>query len=203
MFSGIIETTGTILQIDFVKSCKQFSISPMKAFNDLTIGDSIAVNGVCLTVTEFDATIFKVTAVPETLFLTNLDDLMVNHSVNLERSLKFGDRIGGHHVQGHIDGAGEILELVSDNSNAYLVKLRIPEKLAKYVIAKGYIALDGMSMTVIKILPSGLTITLIPHTKKVTIANQYQIGTKINIEVDRMGKYIENFIQKTITIGVH
>ena len=95
------------------------------------------------------------------------------------------------------------MELVSDNSNAYLVKLRIPEKLAKYVIAKGYIALDGMSMTVIKILPSGLTITLIPHTKKVTIANQYQIGTKINIEVDRMGKYIENFIQKTVTIGVH
>ncbi|OGT35357.1 MAG: riboflavin synthase subunit alpha [Gammaproteobacteria bacterium RIFCSPHIGHO2_12_FULL_37_14] len=200
MFSGIVEMIGTVSELTIVAGCKQLMIAPAHPLTDLSVGDSIAVNGVCLTVTECDNTSFKVTAVPETLKLTNLDMLTVNQAVNLEQSLQLGDRVGGHYIQGHIDSIGEIIDITFDASNAWLVKISVPEHLSKYLIAKGYVALDGMSITVINIFSDHFTITLIPHTQQASIAYQYQIGTKINIEVDMMGKYIENFIQKTISL---
>lgn len=192
MFSGIVEIIGYITAIAIQNGCKHLTITPAIPFDDLMIGESISVNGICLTVTEFTATSFNVTMVPETLRLTNLDFLKVNDMVNLERSLKVGARIGGHYVQGHVDGIGEILEINTDsNSAAILVKISLPEKLANYVVNKGYITLDGMSITVIESTPHWFTVTFIPHTQAVTITNQYAIGSKINIEADIFGKYVE------------
>ena len=195
MFSGIIETIGKIIAINLIDGCKQFVIQPAIEFDYLIIGDSIAVNGICLTITEFDATIFKATAVPETLRVTNLNFLKINDTVNLERSLKLNARIGGHYVQGHVDSIEKILAIDMDQSNAWLVKISLSAKLAHYLIPKGYITLDGMSITIIEVADNYFTITLIPHTQDVTISKNYRIGSVINIEVDMMGKYIENFIQ--------
>lgn len=195
MFSGIVETIGTILSIEVLQGCKQFTIASHLAFDDIHIGDSIAVNGVCLTVTEFTEQYFKVTAVPETLRMTNLKALIPHQLVNLERALSVGDRIGGHSMQGHVDDIGHILKIEADHSDAWLVTISIPNRLAKYLIPKGYIALDGMSITVIDVMPDHFTVTLIPHTQRVTIAHQYQLETPINIEVDMMGKYIETLVQ--------
>ena len=191
MFSGIVEAIGFITAMAMQDGCKNLTITPAIPFDDLMIGESISVNGICLTVTHFTATDFSVTMVPETLRLTNLDFLKLNDIVNLERSLKVGARIGGHYVQGHVDGIGEIMEITHDNSAALLVKISLPEKLANYVVNKGYITLDGMSITIIESTPHWFTVTFIPHTKAVTITNQYAIGSKINIEADIFGKYVE------------
>jgi riboflavin synthase len=194
MFSGIVETIGLITQIHLQDGCKHFSISPDILFDDIIIGDSIAVNGVCLTVTHFTDTYFNVTAVPETLRLTNLNDLQVNDVVNLERSLKMGDRIGGHHVQGHVDGCGQMIEMHYDDSAALLVKFSIPRKLSRYIIEKGYITIDGMSITVIDTDLDWFTVTFIPHTQAVTNIQHYAVGKSVNLEVDIMGKYIEKML---------
>lgn len=194
MFSGIVECIGTIIALYVDQGCKHFTIAPKVVFEDLVIGDSIAVNGVCLTITSFTDESFSVTAVPETLRLTNLDHLIEGSSINLERSLKMGARIGGHYVQGHVDGTGKILEILHDNSNALLVKISVPLHLAKYIVNKGYISLDGMSITVINATPEWFTVTFIPHTQEVTVVNQYQKGSLINIETDMMGKQIEKLL---------
>lgn len=194
MFSGIVEAIGHISFINLQDGCKHFSIVPAFPFDDISIGDSISINGICLTVTDFTPNHFNVTAVPETLRLTNLDNLKVNDPVNLERSLKMGSRMGGHYVQGHVDGRGHILEMTYDDSAAMLVKISNPEVLSKYIVEKGYITLDGMSITVIKTTPQWFTVTLIPHTQQVTIVHQYSVGSMINLEVDIVGKYIEKMI---------
>jgi riboflavin synthase len=190
MFGGIVETLGMITNITHRDGCTHFTIQPAIAFDDVIIGDSIAVNGVCLTVTQFADNHFSVTLVPETLRKTNLGELTIDSGVNLERSLTPQKRIGGHYVQGHVDTTGEILEIEYDQSQAYLIKISLPENLANYVVDKGYIGLDGMSITVIEATPTWFTVTLIPHTQAVTIAQHYRVGSRINIEVDMMGKYI-------------
>jgi riboflavin synthase len=194
MFTGIVETIGHITELTFHQGNKAFCITPILPFDDLKLGDSVSINGVCLTITQFTQTSFHVTAVPETLQRTNLNFLNVKESVNIERSLKHGDRIGGHYVQGHVDCVGQVLELQREGS-ALLVKISLPPHLASYVVNKGYIALDGMSITVISATPNWFTVTLIPHTQAVTITNRYQPGDWINIEVDIMGKYIEKLMQ--------
>lgn len=194
MFSGIIETLGIIMHIENKQGCKYFTIKPAVNFTDFIIGESISVNGVCLTVTDFTYDFFTVSAVPETLRLTNLNQLDRNSAINLERALKLSDRLGGHFVQGHIDTMGEILELQHDDSNALLVKISITPLLAKYVINKGFITIDGMSITVIESTPEWFSVTFIPHTQDVTIIKQYQKGSFVNIEVDMMGKYIEKLL---------
>jgi len=194
MFGGIVETIGTITHLTINDGCKSFVISPQINLDDLSIGDSIAVNGVCLTVTEFSDQSFNVTAVPETLRLTNLDQLSVSDPVNLERSMKLTSRIGGHYVQGHVDGMGKILDIKNDNSSALLVKISIPPRFSKYLINKGYIAIDGMSITIIDATSDWFTVTFIPHTQAVTTVNRYQIGAIVNLEIDMMSKHIEKLL---------
>lgn len=194
MFCGIVETTSLVKSIMWQDGCLHACISKPTDWDDLKIGDSVSVNGVCLTMTSFDTSSFNVTIVPETLRLTNLTALSPGQLVNLERSLKSTDRIGGHQVQGHVDCTGEIIELAKDNSDALLVKIAIPEHLSKYIVNKGFIAIDGMSITVIDVTSTWFTITLIPHTQAVTIANKYQVGSLLNIEVDMMAKYLEKLI---------
>ena len=184
MFSGIVETMGTINFISLTQDCLQLNILPQINFDDLNVGGSVSVNGVCLTVTKLSDKAFYATVVPETMRLTNLSQLVIGSRVNLERSIKSNDRIGGHYVQGHIDCIGEILDLQSDGEGALLMKVSVFSKLAKYIVSKGYVALDGMSMTVIEAASKWFTVTLIPHTQQFTIANFYQIGNQLNIEVD-------------------
>jgi len=191
MFSGIVESIGTIIHLDMQNGCQHFKIHSPQPLENILVGESIAINGVCLTVTEFDGDTFNVTAVPETLRVTNLGHLKLNDLVNLERSLQMGARIGGHYVQGHVDCVGTIIEMEKDNSDALLVKIAVKESIAKYIVAKGYITLDGMSITVIATAADWFTVTFIPHTQAVTITKNYKIGTSINIEVDIMGKYVE------------
>jgi riboflavin synthase len=195
MFNGIVECTGVITHNNSSRDCLELAIQPQLAFSDLKTGDSVAVNGVCLTVTEHDAQQFRVTVVPETMRRSNLGMLETGSAVNLERSLRAGDRISGHFVQGHIDSMGEITDVRQDGGNALLVKISMPSALQKYIVAKGYIGLDGMSITVIETGDDWFTVTFIPHTRDVTIVKSYRPGMKINIEVDIMGKYIEKILR--------
>ncbi len=198
MFSGIVECIGFITAIILNDGCKQFTIQPEIPFDDLNIGDSVCVNGICLTVTHFTNTDFNVTVVPETLRVTNLDNLVINDPVNLERSLKLGQRLGGHYVQGHVDGVGEILSITPDHSSALLVKISLPKKLTNYLVNKGYITIDGMSITIIEAAEEWFTVTFIPHTQAVTVTNQYRVGHTVNLEADIVGKYIEKITRGAI-----
>jgi len=196
MFNGITEAVGTINNLINIRDCLKINISPNKKFNDLNIGDSIAVNGVCLTITDLFNETFDATIVPETMRLTNLCELKTGDLVNLERAMKIGSRISGHYIQGHIDSVGEIIEIKKDGSDALILKISISQELEKYIINKGYIALDGMSITVIDATKKWFTITIIPHTQQVSIANYYHVGKKINIEVDMIAKYVEKLLGK-------
>jgi riboflavin synthase len=194
MFNGIIETIGTLSSIEIKQGCKVFTIKPQHGIGDLSLGESIAVNGVCLTVTDFTPHTFNVTVVPETLSVTNLDRLNQGSKVNLERALKANARISGHYVQGHVDGVGTLLKLKHDQGQALLATISTPPTLDNYLVDKGFIALDGMSITIIRATASYFTVTFIPHTQDVTIINHYREGDGINIEVDIMGKYIKKLL---------
>lgn len=200
MFNGIVEAIGTITTVTTDKDCVHIAITSTADFADLKIGDSLAVNGVCLTITAIHPQTWHVTLVPETLRLTNLSQLTVGTPVNLERSIKMGDRISGHFVQGHVDATGEIIDITLDGEDALLIKIRIPPELSPYLINKGYIAVDGMSLTIIAANTHWFTLTLIPHTKTVTIAKNYCVGSKVNLEVDMLSKYLEKM---TRTHHVH
>lgn len=202
MFSGIVEAIGTILQMNAINGCKDFIISHAGKFTDLAIGDSVAVNGICLTVTAFDELTLSVTAVPETLRITNLDFLNIGDLVNLERSVTLNSRIGGHQVQGHVDGIGKILA-IQPEGEALLVKISIPLLLSRYIVPKGYITLDGMSITVIQATAEWFTVTFIPHTQAVTVVKNYQVGSLVNIEVDIVGKYIEKLLGAYTYANIH
>jgi len=193
MFSGIVETTGEVSLLEEAASCRHMTIIPkLSSFlDDVKIGDSISVSGVCLTVTALTKQGFDVSAVPHTLRMTTLGGLVKGSPVNLEKSLAFNGRIGGHCVQGHVDGVGKILSLEKDGEDALFVKIGFPTNLGSYIVSQGYIALDGMSITVVEAAQEWFSVTFIPHTKNVTIVAQYQVGSLINIETDILGKYIE------------
>lgn len=193
MFTGLVEEIGTLKIIVQVLLGKRFFIEASRVCADLHIGDSIAVNGTCLTVTDLTDTGFFVEAVAETLRLTNLGQLQEGAPVNLERSLTLQTRLGGHLLQGHVDGVGRILSIEPEGT-ALLVRVGFPPVLGKYMIKKGYIGLDGMSLTLIDVEEDAFTLTLIPHTQAVTIVHTYQVGQQVNLEVDMMAKYIENFV---------
>jgi riboflavin synthase len=194
MFSGIIEAIGKITDIQTINGCKNITLTRPTHFKDILIGDSIAVNGVCLTVTNITPANFSVTLVPETLDKTNLGHLHINDIVNLERSITLLQRISGHYVQGHVDGTANILNLVPDRGEALLITFHLSTSLTRYVVQKGYITIDGMSMTILETGSDWFAVTLIPHTRKTTIAHTYQIGHIVNIEVDIIGKYVEQLI---------
>jgi riboflavin synthase len=192
MFNGIIEAIGTVTHLEYDVDAIHLTLS--SPYSDLYVGESVAVNGVCLTVVETHEESFKVTVVKETLRVTNFSDIKINDKVNLERSLPFNGRISGHYVQGHVDCIGEIIH-IHEESIALLVTIRIPYEFQPYIVNKGYIALDGMSITVIKVEQNEFTVTFIPHTQKVTVIPQYKKGSKINIEVDILSKYVKKQLE--------
>ncbi len=194
MFTGIVEEMGS------VRACRQqgenfvLSIDADVVLEGTQLGDSIAVNGVCLTVTEFDTKGFVTGLAPETRKRTNLDKLTSGSPVNLERSVTPTTRMGGHFVQGHVDGKGTISKFEKDQ-DALWVTVSAPPEVMKYVVPKGYITLDGTSLTVVDVGDDFFTVTLVAYTQAHIILPSKSVGDKINIEVDVLGKYVERILQ--------
>lgn len=172
----------------------KLSILASKVLEDVLIGDSIAVNGVCLTATTFGDGVFTADVMAETLAKTNLKDLRPGGKVNLERALKLGDRMGGHMVSGHVDGVGTIMG-VERHDIATLVTVKAPDQVMKYIIKKGSIAIDGTSLTVVDFERDRFQVSLIPHTAHATVLGSKKIGDTVNLESDLLGKYIERLLQ--------
>lgn len=190
MFTGIIEEVGHVSHIgggSLVIDCQ-------KVLEDVHLGDSIAVNGVCLTVTQFDRSSFTADVMPETVRRTSLAELKKGSPVNLERALTLASRLGGHIVSGHIDGTGEIVKF-ADEGNAILMTISAGSDLLRYIVEKGSVALDGISLTVASVTDSDFTVSLIPHTREVTNLGSKKQGSPINIETDVLGKYVEKMLQ--------
>jgi len=193
MFSGIVEEVGTVRRLERRGPSATLEVMAQRAREETRVGDSIAVNGACLTVTALGAGTFTVDLSPETLRRTNLGDLRPGSPVNLERSLAVGDRIGGHFVQGHVDDVGRVLVLTREGE-AVIARFGAPPQVMRYVVPKGFIAVDGVSLTVVERLADGFTVSLIPHTLAHTIAGRYRVGDVINLEADILGKYVERFL---------
>ncbi|MDP9313766.1 MAG: riboflavin synthase [Chloroflexota bacterium] len=192
MFTGIVEEIGTIqaTSVD-AELGKELTIGCATVVQDAKLGDSIAVNGICLTVIGFDQTSFTIGVSPETLRRTNLGFLQVGDPVNLERSLAFGGRLGGHYVQGHVDGTGEIVR-IEPEGDSLRVTVRPPARLLPYIVEKGYIAVDGTSLTIAERTSDAFTIALIAYTQGAVIMGRQQVGAVVNLEVDIMAKYVES-----------
>lgn len=193
MFTGIIEEMGIVKSI----KSKVITIEANKIFDDLKLGDSVAVNGTCLTVSSFEGKvspkIFNADITSETLSRTNLGDLKSGFKVNLERALTLNGRLGGHIVSGHIDGVG-IIKNISKNAEDIELTIEVPPNLIKYIIEKGSVAVDGISLTVAKVNKNYFSIAIIPHTLKETILYYKKAGDKVNIENDIIGKYVEKLL---------
>lgn len=193
MFTGIIEEVGNILKIDRGSKSSVLHIGGKLIFDDLKIGDSVAVNGVCLTVTTLSSNSFTADVMSETLSRSSLGMLTRNSPVNLERAMAANGRFGGHIVSGHIDGTGTI-ESIQKDDNAVWYSIKASEKLMRYIVEKGSIAIDGISLTVAKVTKSTFSVSIIPHTIKATILGTKGIGDTVNLENDMVGKYIERFL---------
>ena len=190
MFTGIIEEVGTIREI----GAGTLRIAAKKVLEDVAVGDSIAVNGICLTVTKFDARSFHADIMPETVRRTSLSELKRGSPVNLERALTLRSRLGGHIVSGHIDGVGTI-SAVKEEGNAVLLTVRTEAPLLRYIVEKGSVALDGISLTVARVTAGDFTVSLIPHTRETTNLGSKHVGSLLNIETDILGKYVEKLMR--------
>lgn len=197
MFTGIIEEVGQISNINKTNDLQNMSIRVNKILNDAKVGDSISVNGTCLTITAIVNDIFTVDIVQETLERTNLKFLNIKNYINLERAMKASSRFDGHIVQGHVEGIAKILSMNKSDDNCVL-SIELPEKLSKYCIYKGSIALNGVSLTIAKKDKNIIDIWLIPHTLKHTTFTYNKVGDYVNVETDIVGKYIENFQKSEI-----
>ena len=186
MFTGIVEEVGTVQSSDRGR----LIIAAHTVMPTLEIGGSISVNGACLTITTLGANEFTVDVVPETLRRMNLGLLTVGSPINLERPLRADGRLDGHIVQGHVDGTGTISEISADGE-ALMVRMGVPPQVARYVVEKGFIAVDGVSLTVVHCDEMGFSVTVIPHTRDHTIFGSRRVGDAVNIEIDILAKYVE------------
>jgi riboflavin synthase len=193
MFTGIIEEIGIINRSSSIPGGNIITIKANKILDDLKVDHSVSVNGVCLTVVEISDKQFTVEAVGETLEKSTIRDLKPSMVVNLERAMKLGDRLGGHLIQGHVNGIGRITKLDRRGDNWYL-EVNLTDDLIRYVIPEGSIAIDGISLTVASLKETKIGISIIPHTFKHTTFSKARVGQKCNIETDMIGKYIEKFI---------
>ncbi|MDP7534620.1 MAG: riboflavin synthase [SAR202 cluster bacterium] len=186
MFTGIVEEVGTVQST----STGRLSIGASTVMDDLSVSDSISINGTCLTVTVRDDNGFSVDVVPETLRRTNLSDLTAGDSVNLERPMKADDRFGGHIVQGHVDGTGAI-ESIEPEGEALLVRFTADDAVMRYVVEKGFITVDGASLTVVNCDDFGFLVSIIPYTRDNTKFATWKPGDTVNLEIDVIAKYVE------------
>ncbi len=197
MFSGIIETTGTITQIEQIAEGVQLSLSTSVPLAEISLGESICINGTCLTVTLIGETSLSFDVSAESLRRTNLGDLKAGDTVNMERSLHLDDRLSGHLVFGHVDGVGRVAS-IQPEGDSFLYTFEIPRELSRYLVEKGSVAVDGISLTVFHCQPTSFTCAIIPHTHEVTTLKRRKPGDRVNIESDMQGKYIENFVKEAV-----
>ncbi|MDP2813188.1 MAG: riboflavin synthase [Erysipelotrichaceae bacterium] len=193
MFTGIIEEVGTVQRVQRGSRSASLTIMASVVLKDVKVGDSIATNGVCLTVTTFDAHSFTVDVMAETMRASNLELLSSGSRVNLERALRLSDRLGGHIVSGHVDGVGLITKKEKED-NAVWITVKTSRDLLKYMIVKGSITIDGISLTIQKLTEDGFMVSIIPHTNDVTTLLERSVGTKVNLECDVIAKYTERLL---------
>jgi len=195
MFTGIIEEIGKVSDVNPIPGGKTIKISAVKILNDISVNDSVSVNGVCLTATKVDEQGFKVDAVGVTLEKSTFSDLQVSSPVNLERSLKLSDRLSGHFVLGHVNGTGVIKEIIKLGDN-YLMRVNVPDNMKKYLIEEGSITIDGISLTIAELEDSTIGISIIPHTWNNTTLQYKNAEDRVNIETDVLAKYVERLTNK-------
>ena len=192
MFTGVIEGLGNIVRFDKKttnRSAAKMKIKLGKIAKGLKIGDSVAINGVCLTAVNISKDVAEFEMVGETIKKTNLGSLKSGNKVNIERSLKVGERLEGHFVLGHVDGVG-IISKMEKQPNQIKIWTKVPKELSKYIIKKGSVTVDGISLTVVDVLQDQFSVSIIPHTMKITNLSYKKVGDKVNIETDILGKYI-------------
>ena len=201
MFTGIIEEMGTIKQIKTVSpQAIKLVVGAKKILTDVHLGDSISINRICLTVTDFNAEQFQVDVMPETIKSTSLSSLVEGSKINLERSMPANGRFGGHFVSGHVDGTGKIIKK-ERQENAIYYTIELPENLVTYTLLKGSIAVDGVSLTIFKRNNNTFTISLIPHTVSETILGLKKEGDIVNIECDMFAKYVHQMFEERQSIS--
>ena len=193
MFTGLVEEIGVISQIQRRPNSYTMAIDASEVLEGVKLGDSICVNGVCLTVTTFNAKSFSVGLAPETQNKSNLGDLEIGDKVNLERSLTPQSRMGGHFVQGHIDATG-VIESFRPDQDALWMTIKTPQNLMKYIAPKGFIAIDGASLTVVDVGEHWFNVTLIAYSQEKLVQPSKQVGDRVNLEVDILAKYLERLI---------
>ncbi len=190
MFTGLVEECGKVDSVIENGSGSDFAIEAPTVASDAQIGDSIAINGCCLTVVAIDGDLLTFQAGTETLSRTNLGRLTSGSPVNLERSLKVGDRMGGHYVTGHIDSVGKVAKREDDGQWAKFW-FSVPPALSRQMASKGSVAVDGISLTLVDVEPGRFSVALIPHTLEVTTLGKRKVGDEVNIETDLLAKYVE------------
>jgi len=195
MFTGIIEETGNIEKITPIAGGITIRIKVEKILDDVAVNDSVCIDGVCLTVTNKAKNTFLVDAVGATLEKTTFNNIKADASVNLERSVRLSDRLGGHLVQGHVNGIGTISEIKKLGEN-YLVKVIVPQELEKYLIKEGSIAINGISLTIADLIMNEISISVIPHTWQNTNLKDKGVNDKVNVEIDILAKYVEKLLTK-------
>ena len=195
MFTGIIEELGAVESLSKQTAGARLRVRCARVLEDLKEGSSIAVNGVCLTAVERGRDTFSADLAPETLRRSNLGSLAPRARVNLERPLLPTDRLSGHIVQGHVDGTGEFLSLEALGDENWWLKMRVPAELERYLVFKGSIAIDGISLTIASLERDVLGVTIIPHTYQATTLATYQPGSRLNIECDVLSKHVEKLLQ--------
>lgn len=195
MFTGIIQALGQVAQLDKQGQDARLTLNTGKLdLGDVQLGDSIAVNGVCLTVIAFDSQSFSADVSAETLSRTSLGNLQPSSVVNLEKALRLADRLGGHLVSGHVDGLGELVEIKTVGQSQRL-RIQAPENLAYYIAEKGSVCIDGISLTVNKVDNRVFELNIVPHTLKETTLSQIKTGQWLNLEVDVIARYVERLLQ--------
>jgi riboflavin synthase len=191
MFTGIVEELGRVIKLQSGQVGSRLTISCSSILNDATLGASIAVNGACVTAVELGDGQFSADLAPETLKRTNLGELAAGSVVNLERPLRANSRLDGHFVLGHVDGTAEIVSLEALGDDNWWLRIRIPRELSRYIVSKGSLAVDGISLTVAEIDDEVAGFTIIPHTYEHTTLRGYRAGARVNIEVDILAKHLE------------
>jgi len=194
MFTGLIEELGTVKGIRSQSSGMRLSIAGKTVLDGMKTGDSIAVNGACLTVVEMSHSLFGADVSKETLIKTTLGRLRVGDRVNLERAMRPADRLGGHLVAGHVDAVG-VIRTIERTGEASLFTFEAPPEVSRYLIYKGSIAIDGISLTVNEVQGGRFTVTIIPHTARQTTLGFKKVGDPVNLESDMIGKYVEKFVK--------
>jgi riboflavin synthase len=196
MFTGIIEELGAVEAVQPRAAGARLKVRCATVMSDMTEGASIAVNGVCLTALELRPDSFSADLAPETLQRTNLDALRPGSRVNLERPLSPSGRLSGHIVQGHVDGTGEFLALESLGDDNWWLRIRVPAELDRFLVYKGSICIDGISLTIAALESDVLSVTIIPHTYRNTTLGGYRVGARVNLECDVLAKHVEKLLRK-------